>query len=88
MLLDFVRWQGNFSTVENLGTLLNCFQSKKSAAMSFEQRTDGRGFQQSGHNANCRNEKSGSGLNETRVKTVHEKVMEVMHIIEKVVMIV
>jgi len=37
-------------------TTRNCYQSKKLAAMSSEQGTDGRGFrtefQQSGHNAN------------------------------------
>ena len=56
-------------------TTRNCFQPKKVAAMSYEQRNDGRGFrrefQQSGQNASYRNEKSGTDVNETSVKTIH-----------------
>ena len=61
----------------------NCFQPKRLAAMSHEQRNGGRRFKrefhQSGQNANDTNERSESDVN-TRfinpsVKTIHEEVM-------------
>ena len=79
-LLEIVRWHRDVSTVEKFGMPLEtCFQPNRVAAVSHEQRNDGRGFrkdfQQSGQNSNYRNERAGSDVNETSVKTIHEEVV-------------
>jgi len=68
-LLEIVRWHRDVSTVEKFGMPLEtCFQPNRVAAVSHEQRNDGRGFrkdfQQSCQNSNYRNDRAGSDVNE------------------------
>ena len=78
-LLEIVSWHRDVSTMEVWHATRNCFQPKRVAAMSHEQRNDGKGlrkdFQQSSQNSNYRNETAGSDVNQTSVKTIHEDVM-------------
>jgi len=65
--------------VKDAQVLKDALLPKRLAAMSHDQRNDGRGFrkefQQSGQNSSYRDERAGTDSNETCVKTVHEEMM-------------